>query len=160
MSHIIMPPSPRGILMGRVIQALLGSAELQSVGAVLLRNPRTPASLAEAGPLVLVIKDSPDSLSGREGGRQVREATFVLAAIARLNSDTGSQDADDHADRLHHAAARAIAGAQKSYSDPSGDPPVRLKAMVKETAAMFEVKGLEVDGALVASTWSISYQTS
>lgn len=159
MSHITtLPKSPRRVVLERVIQALLASPDLQVVGAVLLLNPRSPGALAEVGPLVLVLKDGPDRLDAHENGRPRRESTFVLAAIARLGSGTGAQEADDHADRLHCAAVRAITSAQKSYSEPQGDSGVRLKALVSEVSTVFQVEGLQVDGGLVASTWSIRYQ--
>lgn len=151
-----LPQSTRRVLVGRVVAALQADATLQALAVPLVHNPRSPQALA-VGPLVLVIKDMPDKLEAFENGKPRREASFVLAAIARPSSTTGAQDADDHADRLHLAAANAIRAAQASYSN-QGANPVRLKALVTEVQTVFEVQGLQTDGALVASTWSIRYQ--
>lgn len=152
-----LPQSTRRVLVGRVVAALQADATLQALAVPVVHNPRNPQALA-VGPLVLVIKDMPDKLEAFENGKPRRDLSFVLAAIARPSSSTGAQDADDHADRLHHHAASVIRAAQASYSTPAGPGQVRLKALVTEVQTVFEVQGLSVDGALVASTWSIRYQ--
>lgn len=151
-----LPASIRRTLVLRVLNVLRTDATLQALGVPVVHNPRSPQALA-AGPLVLVLKDMPDKLDGFENGKPRRDVSFVLAAIARPSATAGEQEADDHADRLHHHAATAIRAAQASYSNPGGEQP-RLKALVAEVQTVFEVQGLQVDGALVASTWSIRYQ--
>lgn len=152
-----LPNSPRRLVLDVVMSVLQNSAAIQSTGAVLLRNPRGPV-VAEAGSLLLIVQDGPDTLGGYEGGRQVRESTFTLAAVARLSNLTGTQQADDHADRLHYAAAQAISASQAEYSGQQGKSRVRIRSLVKEVATLFKLENIEVDGALVASTWSFRYQ--
>lgn len=153
-----LPISPRRYLTLQVLAALKSNADMQHLGVVVHHNPRTPAVLGSA-PLAIVIKDMPDKLDASTGGRPKRSMSFVLAAVARISDDAGQQNADDRADRLHFFAANLLRRMNKTdlvMGEASGI--FRLASLVNEDSTVTQVQGLEVDGALVASTWSIAYQ--
>lgn len=151
-----LPISPRRYLFNQVVARLLADAKLLSLGVLVKVNPRTPAELADA-PLAIVLRELPDTLVDQESGKPKRQLTFVMAAIARHASATGAQQADDHADRLHCHASSVIRSAQGQYGSQQPGLP-RLRAPVEEQSVVFKVEGLDVDGALAASTWAIKYQ--
>lgn len=151
-----LPQSARRYLFGQVVDRLRADATLASLGVAIKVNPRSPAELADA-PLAIVLRELPDTLVDHESGKPKRQLTFVMAAIARQASATAAQQADDHADRLHCHASSVIRSGQGQYGSQQPGLP-RLKAPVEEQSVLFKIEGLDVDGALAASTWSIRYQ--
>ena len=151
-----LPNSAAWSFVNVIVQHLNADAAIQSTSATIKLNPRTPAALGN-GALVIVVKSQSDSLISKTGGWADREHRFVLACIARSTTAGGVQDADAQADRLHEAASAAVRDAQALLSTSAAFDK-RVKATLSQENIVYQVEGLHVDGALVASTWVFKYQ--
>lgn len=136
-----LPNSLRWQAMQTLLAALRSAPTLAGVRVV--HNPRTPASLKD-GTHMVFLKDQPDTLIEKSGLAERRQHQFLLGAVAR------SDDADCEADALHEAATAVLGSLLKTV----------LKGRVhslSQAATQFEAANLEVDGALVLSTWDMQY---
>lgn len=137
-----LPNSLRWQAMQTLKAALQAAPALAGVRVV--HNPRTPASLGQGAHMVF-LKDQTDALRDKSGQMESRNHQFLLGAVARTDA------ADGEADALHEAASDVLRAALKTLL------PGRVTNL-SETATQFEAAGLEIDGALVLSTWDLQYR--
>lgn len=137
-----LPNSLRWAALQTLLAALRAAPTLAGVRVV--HNPRGPTSLQQ-GAHTVFLKDQTDTLADKSGQMEKRSHQFLLGAVARTDA------ADREADALHEAAADVLRSALKTV----------LQGRVvnlSETATQFEAASLEIDGALVLSTWELQYR--
>lgn len=137
-----LPNSLRWQAMQTLLAALQAAPGLAGVRVV--RNPRAPGTLAQSAHTVF-LKDQTDTLADKRGQMQSRSHQFLLGAVARTDA------ADCEADALHEAAAEVLRAAI---------PGILAERVVNlsEVSTQFEAASLEIDGALVLSTWELQYR--
>lgn len=138
-----LPNSLRWSAMQTLLAALQAAPTL--AGVLVVHNPRTPISLAQGNHMVF-LKDHVDTLADKSGQMQKRTHQFELGAVARTEA------ADCEADALHEAAADVLRATLKTLMQQK-----RVENL-SEIATQFETANLEIDGALVNSTWQLQYR--
>lgn len=138
-----LPNSQRWAAMQVLLAALQAAPGLAGVRVV--HNPRGPTSLGQ-GAHTVFIKDQTDTLVDKAGQVQKRSHQFLLGAVARTDQ------ADREADALHDAAAGVLRATLNSLLE--GQRVTNLG----EVSTQFEAASLEIDGALVLSTWDMQYR--
>lgn len=141
-------PSARWKIYNAIAHALETDEQLQ--GLKVARNPRTAQHLASGEQLVLIKwgSDSPVETAGRIERRKFR---LIVGAISRSR-----EGADQDADAIHQAAGDVVKRTLPTlHALPGID---RIKA-ITENDTTPDVDGIEVDGAMVLSSWEIDYQT-
>lgn len=138
-----LPNSQRWDAMQTLLAALQAATAL--TGVLVVHNPRSPVNLAQGNHMVF-LKDQTDTLIEKAGQMEKRTHQFELGAIARTAA------ADAEADALHEAAADVLRATRKSLMAS------RRVENLSELVTQFETGNLEIDGALVSSTWQIQYR--
>lgn len=135
--------SQRWAAMQTLFTALHTASSLAGVRVV--HNPRTPSTLGQ-GTHTVFLKDQNDTLLDKSGQASKRTHQFVLGALARTEA------ADCEADALHEAAAGILRSAIKALLQD------HRVINLSEVSTQFEAASLEIDGALVLSTWELQYR--
>ncbi len=137
-----LPNSLRWGVMQALLAALQASPALS--GVPVIRNPRSPKSLAQGAHMVF-LKDQRDTLVNKPGQTERRAIQFLLGTVAHTDV------ADSDADALHEAAIGVLRGALPTLTQAC------VVTNLSETDTQFEAAGLEIDGALCLSTWTLEY---
>ncbi|MBE2261575.1 MAG: hypothetical protein IAE92_02465 [Burkholderiaceae bacterium] len=138
-------PSARWAILAAVHQALATAPQLQ--GLPVVRNPRTAQAL-RAGEQMVVIKWGTDSLVDKPGQVERRSFRLIVGSISRK-----PDGADADADAIHQATGQVVRAAFATLAQQAS-----RALSLREEDITPDIEGIEVDGALVLSSWAIAYQ--
>jgi hypothetical protein len=138
--------SARWAIFNAIAVALAGDARLQGLRVV--RNPRNATQMG-AGEQLVAIKWGSDSLTEKPGQREKRKFRLIVASISRK-----AEGADKDADAIHEAAYAIVREILPAIAQL---PEVDAIGGIAESDTTSDIDGLEVDGAVVLSSWEINY---
>jgi len=139
--------SARWAIYNEIATALENDGQLQGVKVV--RNPRTAQHLG-SGEQLVVIKWGSDSPTELNGNNEKRKFRVIVGGISRKRE---APDAD--ADALHLAAGDVVKRTLQSLNQLPGISQVKS---IHEGDTTPDIDGIEVDGAIVLTTWEIDYK--
>lgn len=136
--------SPRWEIFNAIASALETEPSLQAVRVE--RNPSS-ALRVEMGDYVIVVTWNNDSAAGKKGNREQRRFRLLVGSIA----NTGAQSGRD-ADAMHEAVSEVV---RQQWPRLSELYPM-LVPIEQEVAP--DVESILVEGALVLSSWDVTYE--